>query len=87
MAIASNTPLATVLGRLGHVAEGVRATRLILHRAAVLGIEMPIVSAVNDVLDGRKTPRECAVALMARDIKHEKRDHPAFQDLNPIDFA
>lgn len=73
MALASNTPLATVLENLGHVAEGVHATRLILRRANQLELEMPIVSAVADVLDGKKTPRECAVALMGRDIKHEKQ--------------
>jgi len=77
MALASNTPLATVLENLGHVAEGVHATRLILRRAERLEVEMPIVSAVNDILDGVKTPRECAVALMARDIKYEKRGNPA----------
>ena len=77
MALASNTPLATVLENLGHVAEGVHATRLILRRAERLEVEMPIVSAVSDILDGTKTPRECAVALMARDIKYEKHGHPA----------
>jgi glycerol-3-phosphate dehydrogenase (NAD(P)+) len=83
MALASNTPLATVLENLGHVAEGVHATRLILRRAAMLDVEMPIVSAVNDILDGTKTPRECAVALMARDIKHEERGFPAGRGANP----
>lgn len=73
MSLASNTPLATVLENLGHVAEGVHATRLIHRRAAELGVDMPLVAAVSDILDGHKTPRECAAALMARDIKHEKR--------------
>jgi glycerol-3-phosphate dehydrogenase len=34
---------------------------------------MPIVAAVNAVLDGRMTPVNCASALMSRDIKHEER--------------
>jgi glycerol-3-phosphate dehydrogenase (NAD(P)+) len=76
MGLASNTPLASVLENLGHVAEGVHTTRLVLHRAEHLGIDMPIVAAVNDVLDGRKSPRECAVALMARDIVYEAGDAP-----------
>lgn len=70
--LAAGTPLETVLGNLGHVAEGVNAARLILKRAALLGVEMPLVEAVNDILDGRKTPQECATALMTREIKHEK---------------
>jgi glycerol-3-phosphate dehydrogenase (NAD(P)+) len=73
MALASNTPLASVLENLGHVAEGVYAARLIRRRAALLEVEMPIVTSVNAVLDGRMTPLECASALMSRDIKHEER--------------
>lgn len=72
LALASETPLATVLENLGHVAEGVFAARLIQKRAALLGVDMPLANAVNDILDGSKSPRQCAVALMARDIKHEK---------------
>ncbi|MES2474362.1 MAG: NAD(P)H-dependent glycerol-3-phosphate dehydrogenase [Verrucomicrobiota bacterium] len=72
MGLASGTSLANVLENLGHVAEGVQTARLICQRAETLGIEMPLVCAVNEILDGLKSPRECAVALMARDIKHEK---------------
>ena len=72
IALASGTPLAAVLENLGHVAEGVQTARLICHRAETLGIEMPIARAVNEILDGLKSPRDCAAALMARDIKHEK---------------
>lgn len=75
LALASETPLATVLDNLGHVAEGVFAARLIQRRAALLDVDMPLVDAVNDILDGTKSPRQCAVALMARDIKHEKTHH------------
>jgi len=74
MRLASGDPLPEVLEKLGHVAEGVNTTRLIRMRAAALGVEMPIVTAVDDILDGRQTPRECAAALMGRDIKYEKRD-------------
>lgn len=72
LALASGTPLATVLENLGHVAEGVFAARLIKQRAARLEVDMPLVESVNEILDGQKSPRECAVSLMARDIKHEK---------------
>lgn len=72
LALASGSQLDEVLASLGHVAEGVQTARLICLRAATLGIEMPIAAAANEILDGLKTPRECAVALMARDIKYEK---------------
>jgi glycerol-3-phosphate dehydrogenase (NAD(P)+) len=72
MGLASGTSLASVLENLGHVAEGVQTARLICRRADALGIEMPIVRAVNEILDGLKSPHACAVALMARGIKHEK---------------
>lgn len=77
MKLAAGMPLDAVVESLGHVAEGVNTTRLIHRRAALLQIEMPIVAAVNEILDGIKTPRECAVALMARDIKHEERQQDA----------
>ncbi len=72
MALASGIPLPEALITVGHVAEGVETARLICKRAGSLGIEMPIAAAVNEILDGRKTPRECAMGLMARSIKHEK---------------
>ncbi len=72
MGLASGTPLATVLESLGHVAEGVQTARLICRRADALGIEMPLVCAVNEILDGQRSPHECAAALMSRGIKHEK---------------
>ena len=81
MALASNTPLATVLENLGHVAEGVYSARLIQRRATLLEVEMPIVAAVNAVLDGRMTPAECVSSLMSRDIKHEERTGPGRKHL------
>ena len=87
LALAADTPLDAALSSLGHVAEGVNTTRLIHRKAALLEIEMPIIAAVNDILDGRKTPRECAVALMARDIKHEKHGHSEERGLKPTGLA
>ena len=72
MALAAGTPLATALENLGHVAEGVNTTRLIHKRASELGLDMPIVTAVWQILGGERTPRECVEALMSRSIKHEK---------------
>jgi glycerol-3-phosphate dehydrogenase (NAD(P)+) len=72
MALAGGKNLEQALSSLGHVAEGTNTARLILKRAKVLGIDMPLVQAVNDVLDGRKTPHECVAALMSREIRDEK---------------
>ena len=77
MALASNVPLADALEKIGHVVEGVSVTHLIRQRASVLDIEMPIVAAVSEVINGNKTPHECVTMLMARDIKHEKRKRTA----------
>ncbi|MES2995445.1 MAG: NAD(P)H-dependent glycerol-3-phosphate dehydrogenase [Verrucomicrobiota bacterium] len=72
LGLASGKPLAVIVEGLGHVAEGIHSARLIHKRATGLGIDMPLVAAVNAVLDGVHTPRECATALMARDVKYEK---------------
>jgi glycerol-3-phosphate dehydrogenase (NAD(P)+) len=74
LALATGVSLDQALRDLGHVAEGVHTTRLVQRRAVELGLEMPLVAAVSDVLDGRKTPRECAAALMGRDIGYESRN-------------
>lgn len=72
LALAGGKSLDEALAALGHVAEGVHTARLIRQRAAALGVEMPISNAVNDVLEGRKTPQECAATLMGREIKQEQ---------------
>jgi len=76
MGLAANLPLAKVLENLGHVAEGVNTTRLIHRKALELKVNMPIIAAMNEVLDGQKTPRECVVALMAREIGYETGAQP-----------
>lgn len=72
MALAEGKSLSEALFSIGHVAEGTNTARLILRRADLLGVEMPLIQAVNDILDGGKTPQECAAALMSREIRHEK---------------
>jgi glycerol-3-phosphate dehydrogenase (NAD(P)+) len=53
------------------VAEGVYCARTVVQRAAQLGLEMPIASAVDALLDGRLTPEQALVALMAREAREE----------------
>ena len=69
--LAAGKALATVLGELGHVAEGVRSAPMVLGRAAAAGVEMPIVAAVVEVLDGRLAPAEALAQLMRREARPE----------------
>lgn len=71
LGLASGKSLAEVVQALGHVAEGVPASREVARRAAALGIDMPITEAVCAVLDGKLTPADAVAALMSRDPKPE----------------
>jgi glycerol-3-phosphate dehydrogenase (NAD(P)+) len=69
--LARGKPLAAIVADLGHVAEGVRSARATLERARGLGIDLPITTAVNAVLEGRMTPPQAVEQLLARDPKSE----------------
>ena len=56
---------------LGHVAEGVYSARTVVQRAQALGVEMPIATAVVQLLDGTASPQQVLHALMGRDPKGE----------------
>lgn len=71
LALAQGTTLAAALGSLGHVAEGVYCARAVVQRAAALGIEMPIATAVDALLEGRLTPAQAVSALMEREARAE----------------
>jgi glycerol-3-phosphate dehydrogenase (NAD(P)+) len=69
--LAEGLALPRILAELGHVAEGVRSARVVLRRAAALGVDMPITAAVVSVLDGSLKPAEALLQLMARDARAE----------------
>lgn len=69
--LAQGLPLPRILAELGHVAEGVSTAPMVLQRASALGVEMPIVQAVVDVLDGRSTPERALEQLMGRGARPE----------------
>jgi glycerol-3-phosphate dehydrogenase (NAD(P)+) len=71
MRLARAQPLARVLAELGHVAEGVYSAPVVLQRARVLGVEMPITECVVAVLDGRLQAAEAMRLLMGREAKSE----------------
>jgi glycerol-3-phosphate dehydrogenase (NAD(P)+) len=71
LGLASGKTLDQVVASLGHVAEGVPASREVAKRAVELGIDMPITNAVCAVLDGKLKPAEAVARLMNRDPKAE----------------
>jgi glycerol-3-phosphate dehydrogenase (NAD(P)+) len=69
--LAKGQPLASVLTKLGHVAEGVHSAREVLRLAAQLGIDMPITAAVSRLLDGTTSAPDLVSELLQREPKHE----------------
>ena len=69
--LAEGLPLARILAELGHVAEGVYSASMVLRRAQERRIEMPITSAVVDVIEGRSTPQQALEQLMGREARPE----------------
>jgi glycerol-3-phosphate dehydrogenase (NAD(P)+) len=69
--LAEGRTLSQAVASLGHVAEGVYSARTVLQRARHVGVDMPIVQAVVDLLDGRMLPTATVAALMGRGAKTE----------------
>ena len=69
--LAEGQNLAAIQNTLGHVAEGVFTAREVARRAAAIGIDMPITTAVAGLLDGRMSPGETVQQLMSRDARTE----------------
>ena len=71
MGLAQGRSLPEVLQSLGHVAEGVYSARTVVQRATLLGVDMPIASAVVAVLQGEVSPPQAVSMLMGRGAKGE----------------
>jgi len=69
--LARGKSLAQILQELGHVAEGVPTAREVAGRAAALGVDMPITTAVNAALLGEISARDAVEQLMTRMPKTE----------------
>jgi glycerol-3-phosphate dehydrogenase (NAD(P)+) len=69
--LAEGLALPRILAELGHVAEGVTTAPVVLRRAAAAGVDMPIVRAVVDVLDGRLVAAQALEQLMGRGARPE----------------
>ena len=70
--LSQGMPLQKILHDLGHVAEGVQSAREVAKLAKARGIEMPVTSAVNAVLEGKLTPKAAVEQLLSRDAKQER---------------
>ena len=70
--LARGRSLDEVMATLGHVAEGVYSAREVARLAAARGVDMPVTSAVNDVLAGRLAPAAAVERLLARESKMER---------------
>ena len=71
LGLAGGRPLDTILTELGHVAEGVQATRATYALARHHGVDMPIVAAVHRVLYEGIAPRDAVLELLAREPRAE----------------
>jgi glycerol-3-phosphate dehydrogenase (NAD(P)+) len=69
--LAAGAALPDILAELGHVAEGVTSAPMVLQRAHARGVEMPIVDAVVQVLEGRLAAEQALEQLMRRDARRE----------------
>lgn len=71
MMLAAGRSLSDALAALGHVAEGVPSAPMVLARARAIGVEMPIVECVVDLLEARVTVVQALQRLMSRDARAE----------------
>jgi glycerol-3-phosphate dehydrogenase (NAD(P)+) len=69
--LALGRPLPAILAELGHVAEGVYTAREVLRISTQLGVDMPITSAVSQLLDGTTSAQELVNGLLQREPKQE----------------
>lgn len=65
-------PLDRILSDMRAVAEGVRTTPAVKALARREGVEMPIVTEVDALLRGERSPRDAVQRLMLRDPKPEE---------------
>lgn len=70
-ALAQGADIELAQTKIGQVVEGVRTTREVNRLAEQLGIDMPIVEQVNQVLQGICTPKQAVQTLLSRQPKPE----------------
>jgi glycerol-3-phosphate dehydrogenase (NAD(P)+) len=71
VSVGKGASISEVTGGMKMVAEGVKTCRGASELARSLGVEMPITSAVHDVLYNGVAPKEAVLGLMTRELKEE----------------
>ena len=71
MRLAKGNNLNQILESLGHVAEGVYATREVVKRAKAINVDMPITNEVALVLDNKISAYDAVKNLLDRNLKSE----------------
>ncbi len=71
LGLAAGQSLSAIVASLGHVAEGVHSAPAVAQRAASLGVDMPIVAAMVQLLQGGTSAGQAVAALMARQPTRE----------------
>lgn len=69
--LARGRTIETILSGMNEVAEGVRTAAAVAALARRHGVEMPIATAVNEVLAGELPPADAAERLMQRQLRPE----------------
>jgi glycerol-3-phosphate dehydrogenase (NAD(P)+) len=64
--------IATILAGMNEVAEGVNTTRSAHDLAQRLGVEVPIVDAIYNVIEHGWSARDAVAELLKREAKHER---------------
>ena len=68
--------LEAIIEDMNQVAEGVKATRVVMELAAEHGVDMPIASEMDAVCNQGRPPAEAYRGLLSREITREVH-HPA----------
>ena len=72
MELGKGRNLDEILAERQTVAEGINTARVAVELSAITGVELPIVSEVEQVLFHGKTPQEAIRDLMERELKSER---------------
>src|SRR5262249_296630 len=64
--------LGEILARLNEVAEGVKTTNAAHALGLRMGVELPIVDAIHNVIERGWSARDAVAELLKREVKHER---------------
>jgi len=71
LAMGKGRPLEDILSEMSQVAEGVRTAEAAWQLSQRVGLEIPIISSVRDVIRGQYPAKEVVTQLMGRQLKSE----------------